>query len=79
MNNSLTVKLPKSLYNGIEQLAKLEGVSINQFLVTAAEKMSVLSTQNYLEKEAMKGNKEDFDKALKVVPAVEPNGYDKIN
>lgn len=52
MSNSLTVRLPKSLHEGIKQLAKSEGISINQFLVTAAaEKMSALLTQGYLEQE----------------------------
>ena len=34
--SALTVRLPKSLHAKIEALAKAEGVSINQFLVTAA-------------------------------------------
>ena len=79
MGNTLTVRLPKSLHDGIKQLSKTEGISINQFLVTAAaEKMSALLTQSYLEKEAAKGKREDFDKVLKSVPAIEPEDYDKI-
>ncbi|MCP4648536.1 MAG: toxin-antitoxin system HicB family antitoxin [PVC group bacterium] len=79
MDNILTIRLPKSLHDGIEQLTKTEGMSINQFLITAAEKMSALLTQNYLEKEALKGKREYFDKVLKAVPAVEPEDYDKID
>lgn len=79
MSNSLTVRLPKSLHDGIKQLAKSEGISINQFLVTAAaEKMSALLTQSYLEREALEGKKEDFEKVLNAVPNVEPEDYDKI-
>ena len=79
MSNSLTVRLPKSLHDGIKQLAKSEGISINQFLVTAAaEKMSALLTQDYLEKEALLGKKEDFERVLNAVPNIEPEEYDKI-
>ena len=79
MSSSLTVRLPKSLHDGIKQLAKSEGISINQFLVTAAaEKMSALLTQSYLERETLKGKKEDFEKVLNAVPNVEPEDYDKI-
>jgi len=79
MSNSLTVRLPKSLHDGIKQLAKSEGISINQFLVTAAaEKMSALLTQGYLEREALEGKKEDFKKVLNAVPNAEPEDYDKI-
>jgi uncharacterized protein (DUF1778 family) len=79
MGNTLTVRLPKSLHEGIKQLSKTEGISINQFLVTAAsEKMSALLTKSYLEKEALKGKKEDFDRVLRAVPDVEPDEFDKI-
>jgi len=79
MGNTLTINLPKSLHDGIKQLAKSDGISINQFLVTAAaEKMSALLTQSYLEKEASKGKREDFDRVLRAVPAVEPEDYDKM-
>ena len=79
MGNTLTVRLPKSLHEGIKQLSKTEGISINQFLVTAAsEKMSALLTQNYLEQEAIKGKRENFDRVLKAVPNVEPDEFDKI-
>jgi len=79
MSSSLTVRLPKSLHSEIKELAKSEGISINQFLVTAAaEKMSALLTQGYLEREALQGKKEDFEKVLNSVPNVEPEYYDKI-
>lgn len=79
MGSTLTLRLPKSLHNIIKQQAKADGVSINQFLVTAAaEKMSALLTQDYLEKEAAQGNREDFIKVIKAVPHVKPEAYDKL-
>jgi hypothetical protein len=79
MNTDLTVHLPNSLHKQIKQLAKAEGISMHQFLVTAAaEKMSALLTQSYLEREAAKGRQQDFNKVLRAVPAVEPEPHDKL-
>jgi len=78
MSSSLTVRLPKSLHDGIKQLAKSEGISINQFLVTAAaEKMSALLTESYLKERALKGSKKSFLKAMSRVHDVEPSDEDK--
>ena len=79
MGSTLTLRLPKSLHKTIKKQAKADGVSINQFLVTAAaEKLSALLTQDYLEKEASIGKREDFIKVLKAVPHVKPEAYDEI-
>ncbi len=77
--STLTVRLPKSLHTKIKELAKAEGISMNQFLVlAAAEKMSALLTADYLEREAQKGKHEDFEKVLKAVPHVEPEEQDRL-
>ena len=79
MTNTLTLELPKSLLDQIEQLAKRESISINPFLVAAAaEKISVLLSQSDLEEKSAKAQREDFEKVLKAVPAVEPADKDKI-
>jgi len=80
MNTDLTIHLPKSLHEQIRHLAEAEGISMHQFLVTAAaEKMSALLTQSYLEREAAKGHRQDFDKVLRAVPSVEPEPYDRMS
>lgn len=57
----------------------MKGISTTQFLIlAAAEKMSAILTENYLEEEANKGKREDFDKVMKAVPSVEPEEYDRI-
>ncbi|PXF56953.1 MAG: toxin-antitoxin system HicB family antitoxin [Deltaproteobacteria bacterium] len=79
MGSTLTLRLPKSLHGRIKDLAKSDGISINQFLVTAAaEKMSALLTQNYLEEEAAKGQRKNFEKVLKAVPHIEPEPFDQL-
>ena len=79
MGSTLTLRLPKSLHSTIKQQAKEDGVSINQFLVTAAaEKLSALLTQDYLQKEAEQGKREDFLKVMNAVPHREPDEHDKL-
>ena len=79
MGSTLTLRLPKSLHKRIKDLAKEDGTSINQFLVTAAaEKISAMLTKAYLEEEASKGRREDFEKVLRSVPHVEPEPYDRL-
>ena len=78
--SSLSLRLPDSLHRHIKEFSEKEGVSINQFISTAvAEKMSALSTHNYLEERAKRGSKTKLKKLLKKVPAVEPETHDKIN
>jgi uncharacterized protein (DUF1778 family) len=77
--STLTVRLPESLHAKIKELAQSEGVSINQFMVVAAaEKMSALLTEDYLENEAKQGRRKDFQRFLEKVPDVEPEEYDRL-
>ncbi len=79
MNSTLTLRLPSSLHQTIKEQAKSDGVSINQFLVTAAsEKLSALMTQDYLANEAANGSYEDFLKVLNNVPPCKPEEFDKL-
>jgi uncharacterized protein (DUF1778 family) len=79
MGSTLTLRLPKSLHSRIKELAKSDKVSINQFLVTAAaEKLSALMTQDYLENEAAQGKHKDFLKVLDAVPHTEPEPHDSL-
>jgi HTH-type transcriptional regulator/antitoxin HigA len=52
-------------------------MSAAQFLLlAAAEKISALLTEKYLEEEAQKGRREDFEKVMQAVPSVEPEERD---
>ena len=77
--SALTVRLPNSLHAKIKELAKAEGLSINQFLVTAAaEKMAALLTEDYLAQDGQRGTRADFEKVLRAVPHVEPEEHDRL-
>lgn len=77
--STMTVRLPSSLHEKIKQLAQAEGISINQFLVVAAaEKMSALLTEDFLEREANLGKRKNFEKFMRKIPDVEPDEHDRL-
>ena len=77
--STLSLRLPNSLHEQIRQLAKREGISINQFLASAAaEKMAALLTEEYIETRARRASLKKFRKVLKKIPDVEPQDHDRI-
>jgi hypothetical protein len=75
----LSLRLPKSLYNQLRELAKAEGISMNQFVTLAvAEKIATLTTLDYLEERAQRGSREKLLAVLTKAPDVEPEDYDKL-
>lgn len=77
--SALSLRLPNSLHERARELARREGVSINQLVSAAlAEKMSALLTEEYLEARARRGSRPRFLAALAQVPAVEPDAGDVL-
>ncbi len=67
--SALSLRLPESIHRHIREIAKKEGVSINQFISSAvSEKISALMTEDYLEERAKRAKKRDFRKILAKVP-----------
>lgn len=66
---TLSLRLPESLHRKLAELAKSEGVSINQLVATAAaEKVAALATETYLAERASRGSRERFEAVLAAVP-----------
>ena len=77
--SALSLRLPNSLHERARDLARREGVSINQLVASAlAEKMSALLTEEYLEARAKRGSRARFLAALAQVPAIEPDPEDRL-
>jgi len=75
----ISVNIPNSLHRHLDEIARREDISPDQFVATAvAEKMSALMTEEYLEERARKGSREKYEAALSEVPDVEPEERDKI-
>jgi hypothetical protein len=67
--SALTIRPPNTVQESIKQLAKKDGISVNQFIASAAaEKMAPFLTLDYLRREAALGKREDFDRLLQLVP-----------
>ena len=77
--STLSLRLPESLHRQARELAKQEGISINQLVTTAlAEKMSALLTGEYLEARSARGDREKFERTLGKVKNRRPKSEDQI-
>ena len=77
--STISLRLSESLHKQARELAKQEGVSINQLISTAlAEKISALMTLEYLEERASRGSRKKFERALSKVRDVEPEPDDSV-
>lgn len=77
--SALSLRLPKSLHEQLRELAREEGISVNQFVMLAvAEKIAALSTMEYLEQRARRGSRERLLELLNRAPDVEPEEFDRL-
>ncbi len=71
--SALSLRLPSSIHQHIREIAKDEGVSINQFVSSAvSEKISAIMTEDYLKSRAKRAKKSDLRKILDNVPKRKP-------
>ncbi len=77
--STISLRLPASLHKSVRELAKKEDVSINQLITTAlAEKLSALTTVEYLNERAKRGSRRKFDRAMAKVRDVKPEERDEL-
>jgi hypothetical protein len=61
--SNYALRLPASLKKAVEEVAREDGTTLNQFIVTAvAEKLAALKTAEYFTERAKRG---DVDRALR--------------
>jgi hypothetical protein len=78
--STMSLRLPESLHRHAKQLARQEGISINQLVASAlAEKISALAAGEYLEKRAARGSRRKFERALNKVKAAAPEKHDRLS
>jgi hypothetical protein len=76
---TLSLRLPESVHRKLAELAKSEGVSLNQLLSSAAaEKLAALMTEEYLAERAKRGSRRKFDAVLAKVPNAPPIPGDEL-
>ena len=77
--STLSIELPDSIHEHAKRLARDEGVSVDQLVISAlAEKLSALDADRYLNERAERGKKTDIDAILAKIPLVEPESNDRI-
>jgi len=71
--------IPDSLMKQIRELAEREGVTVEQFISSAAaEKAAAWMTVDYLRARAARGERGSFERALDRVPDAEPEVDDRL-
>ena len=77
--SALNLRLPDSLHRHIREIARRDGVSINLFITSAvSEKISALTTEDYIADRAKKARKGAFKKVLDRVPKRAPLPGDEL-
>lgn len=77
--STLSLRLPDSIHRHIKEIAKREGVSINQFISTAvSEKISAILTEDYLSSRAGRAQPDALKTILDKVPDREPLAGDEL-
>ena len=78
--SAISLRLSESLHRQVREMAKRDGISINQLISTAvAEKLSALMTAEYLEDRAKRGDRKAFDEALGMVRDSKPDHGDGVD
>lgn len=77
--SAITIRIPESIYGHLKKVARDDGMSINQFFVTAAaEKLAALNTEQFLKREAANGSAAHGLASLAQAPDVAPEADDRL-
>ena len=77
--STLTISMPDGLAKQLQACAAEEGVTVDQFLASAAgEKISAFMTLDHLRERAARANRKDFIDFLEGSPDVPPMPGDEI-
>ena len=72
---SKIVTVPDDLYNKAAEVAAKEYVSVEEFVSAAVANQ--LASREYIESRARLFSREDFERALREIPDVEPEEQDR--
>ena len=77
--STISLNLPDSIHEKIKEVAHRDGISVDQFLASAAaEKLAAFLGDEYIEQRARRSSREAFERALAQVPAVPPDPGDEL-
>lgn len=77
--STLTLQIPEGILSAIQQSAEEAGVSVDQFVTSAAgEKLASWRSLDWLRAEAALGNRADFVRFLGAAPSQSPLPGDEL-
>jgi hypothetical protein len=77
--SNYALRLPASLKTAAEEVARADGATLNQFIVTAvAEKLSAMKTATYFEERAARGDLAAFDRFMSRKGGQPPGEGDRL-
>jgi uncharacterized protein (DUF1778 family) len=77
--SALNLRLPNSVHRHIRKISSQDGVSINQFIVSAvSEKISAIATEELISTRSQRARKGAFKRVLKRVPHRTPLPGDEL-
>lgn len=75
----IQLRLPRSVKNGVERWAKLDGTSMNQLIASAvAEKLSALETAEFFEGRARQADPAVFERIVNRQGGEPPRAGDEL-
>jgi hypothetical protein len=79
MSRTFPLRLSESIRRAAEDLARRDGVSLNQFVATAvAEKVSALHAATYLRRRVARADRAKFDQVLARLGSLPPREGDEV-
>ena len=78
-SSNYALRLPASLKRAIEKVAREDGTTLNQFIVSAiAEKLAALKTADYFAKRAVRADFRAFDRLMRPRRGEAPQPDDEV-
>lgn len=75
----IQLRLPRSVKQGVERWAKLDGTSMNQLIASAvAEKLSALETADFFESRARRADPAVFERVMSRSGGAAPQAGDEL-
>jgi len=79
VQSTYPLRLPRSVKEAVERLAREEGISINQFVATAvAEKLAALNTQEFIAVRKARADFDAFDRIMRRKGGEKPRSGDEV-
>ena len=76
---TLSLRIPDSIHKQVKSLTQKDHISINQFISSAlSEKIAAYMTEEYIMQRAERADKRKFKEALRKVPSLPADDFDKI-